>query len=136
MRDDVGLLNEQAFPVGYGEENDLCMRAIDAGWHHLVDPGVFVQHARSASFGSRREELAKVGAQQPESRHPTYPAAGGAMPQLPEVVLARSRIARRFRAQIGRASCRERVCQYVYVSVAAVVLQKKKTKEYYDAKRK
>src|SRR3546814_18379056 len=79
MLEDVGLFDEQAFPVGYGEENDLCMRAIDAGWHHLVDPGVFVQHARSASFGSRREELAKVGAQPLESRHPTYPAAAGAM---------------------------------------------------------
>src|SRR3546814_15105393 len=29
--------------------------------------------------------------------------------------------------QIGRASCRERVCQYVYISVVAVSLQKKKT---------
>src|SRR3546814_18871051 len=27
--------------------------------------------------------------------------------------------------QIGRASCRERVCQYVYISVAAVSLKKK-----------
>src|SRR3546814_18749138 len=74
------------------------MRAIDAGWHHLVDPGVFVQHARSASFGSRREELAKVGAQQLVSRHPTSPAAAGALPQLPEFVLARDRIARTFLA--------------------------------------
>src|SRR3546814_16309874 len=39
MLEDVGLFDEQAFPVGYGEENDLCMRAIDAGWHHLVDQG-------------------------------------------------------------------------------------------------
>src|SRR3546814_16463671 len=29
-------------------------------------------------------------------------------------------------AQIGRASCRERVCQYVVISVVAVSLQKKK----------
>src|SRR3546814_16339621 len=28
--------------------------------------------------------------------------------------------------QIGRASCRERVCQYVYISVVAVSLKKKK----------
>src|SRR3546814_13153269 len=28
--------------------------------------------------------------------------------------------------EIGRASCRERVCQYVYISVVAVSLQKKK----------
>src|SRR3546814_11050148 len=30
--------------------------------------------------------------------------------------------------QIGRASCRERVCQYVYISVVAVSLKKEKTK--------
>src|SRR3546814_20317173 len=29
--------------------------------------------------------------------------------------------------QIGRASCRERVCQYVYISVVAVSLKKKHT---------
>src|SRR3546814_4104547 len=32
-----------------------------------------------------------------------------------------------FRDDIGRASCRERVCQYVYISVVAVSLKKKKT---------
>src|SRR3546814_16480897 len=31
--------------------------------------------------------------------------------------------------QIGRAPCRERVCQYVYVSWAAVYLKKKKNTE-------
>src|SRR3546814_11924492 len=30
--------------------------------------------------------------------------------------------------EIGRASCRERVCQYVYISVFAVSLKKKKQK--------
>src|SRR3546814_13196255 len=34
----------------------------------------------------------------------------------------------RHRLQIGRASCRERVCQYVYISVVAVPLQKKSKK--------
>src|SRR3546814_19954346 len=29
-------------------------------------------------------------------------------------------------AEIGRASCRERVCQYVYISVVAVSLKKKR----------
>src|SRR3546814_1512630 len=29
--------------------------------------------------------------------------------------------------EIGRASCRERVCQYVYISVVAVSLKKKKS---------
>src|SRR3546814_14826488 len=31
--------------------------------------------------------------------------------------------------QIGRASCRERVCQYVWISVVAVSLKKKKKKK-------
>src|SRR3546814_14980555 len=30
------------------------------------------------------------------------------------------------RLEIGRASCRERVCQYVYISLVAVSLKKKK----------
>src|SRR3546814_18373326 len=32
----------------------------------------------------------------------------------------------RLRPEIGRASCRERVCQYVWISVVAVSLKKKK----------
>src|SRR3546814_13938418 len=41
-----------------------------------------------------------------------------------------TRPARRVRSgQIGRASCRERVCQYVWISVVAVSLKKKKKQE-------
>src|SRR3546814_4603310 len=32
-----------------------------------------------------------------------------------------------FRVEIGRASCRERVCQYVSITVVAVSIKKKKT---------
>src|SRR3546814_14206044 len=38
------------------------------------------------------------------------------------------------RREIGRASCRERVCQYVSISVVAVSLQKKKDKAYREIK--
>src|SRR3546814_20150805 len=34
------------------------------------------------------------------------------------------------RLPIGRASCRERVCQYVYISVVAASIQKKHTTKY------
>src|SRR3546814_21046745 len=34
----------------------------------------------------------------------------------------------RLQIEIGRASCRERGCQYVYISVVAVLLKKKDTK--------
>src|SRR3546814_14224797 len=32
--------------------------------------------------------------------------------------------------EIGRASCRERVCQYVWISVVAVSVKKKKNQQY------
>src|SRR3546814_14200475 len=44
-------------------------------------------------------------------------------------LLAESEIADPPHAQIGRASCRERVCQYVYISVVAVALKKKKKRK-------
>src|SRR3546814_12541645 len=36
------------------------------------------------------------------------------------------------RPEIGRASCRERVCQYVYISVVAVPLKHKQSKTHID----
>src|SRR3712207_8814600 len=35
--DAVGMLDEEAFPRGYGEENDFCMRATRDGWINLVE---------------------------------------------------------------------------------------------------
>src|SRR3546814_15421747 len=47
------------------------------------------------------------------------------VPGLPEIGGAAIAPAPCARVQIGRASCRERVCQYGYISVVAVSLQKK-----------
>src|SRR3546814_12675140 len=49
-----------------------------------------------------------------------------ALPNLPEHVAIRKL------EQIGRESCRERVCKYVEISVVAVALKKKKRKEKLD----
>lgn len=98
MLDEVGGFDEQAFLLGYGEENNLCMRALAAGWHHLVAPRVFVCHARSASFGERREELARIGAERLQALHPDYPAAIAGLADLRGFVLARYYIARKRRA--------------------------------------
>src|SRR5690606_34644463 len=45
---EIGAFDVEAFPRGYGEENDFCMRAMDAGWANLVAAGVYVAHIRSA----------------------------------------------------------------------------------------
>ncbi len=59
---DLGGLNEEAFPMGYGEENDLCLRAGKEGHKLAVADDCYVYHSKSASFGqARRAELAKAG---------------------------------------------------------------------------
>lgn len=62
--DTIGLLDEQSFPMGYGEENDLCMRVSDAGYQLAIADNCYVFHAKSKSFGSERKtELSQAGHQ-------------------------------------------------------------------------
>jgi GT2 family glycosyltransferase len=69
--EEIGGLNEKAFPAGYGEENDLCVRAAKAGHRLRVADHVYVYHSKSASFGSaRRAELAKAGNVALKQLHP------------------------------------------------------------------
>lgn len=71
MLDEIGLLDEVAFPVGYGEENDMCARAVKAGYKLLVADDTYVFHAKSKSFGhERRKELAKQGSSALKKKHP------------------------------------------------------------------
>lgn len=56
----IGLFDEAAFPYGYGEENDYCIRAIDAGFDLRIAVNAYVYHAKTKSFGvERRTELIK-----------------------------------------------------------------------------
>jgi GT2 family glycosyltransferase len=67
----LGYLDEVAFPVGYGEENDLCLRALKAGHQLAIADHVYVYHVKSASFGSeRRDELSRQGMEQLRRKHP------------------------------------------------------------------
>jgi GT2 family glycosyltransferase len=77
--DAVGVLDADAFPFGYGEENDLCQRAERAGWQHAIAGDVLVRHARSASFGhERRAALGQQGMAVLRARYPDYEAKVGA----------------------------------------------------------
>lgn len=55
--DAIGYLDEESFPRGYGEENDYCARAADAGFQLAVADQVYVYHAVSRSFGTQRREV-------------------------------------------------------------------------------
>lgn len=46
----VGLLDEQAFPRGYGEEDDYSIRCLHAGLHNFIADDCYVYHSKSRSF--------------------------------------------------------------------------------------
>lgn len=71
----IGPFDQEAFPRGYGEENDFCMRASKAGFFHLIDDTSFVFHHRSASFGAEKQALVTHARGVLTSRWPDYKPA-------------------------------------------------------------
>ena len=53
----IGPFDAERFGRGYGEENDFCMRAADAGWRNVLAGDVFVYHEGAVSFSGERLEL-------------------------------------------------------------------------------
>lgn len=75
----IGVMDADAFPAGYGEENDFCQRAIQAGYRNIIAGNVLVRHERSASFGdARRVALGVHGMAVLRQRYPRYEADVGA----------------------------------------------------------
>lgn len=70
--DETGLFDQEAFPRGYGEENDFCMRAMRKGWRHIIDDRTYVYHERGRSFGTEKQELMQQGAEIINERYPEY----------------------------------------------------------------
>lgn len=66
----VGGFDEHHFPVGYGEENDVCLRLAAAGHELRVVDDLYVFHAKSRSFGDRRRGLTKAGIAALKEKHP------------------------------------------------------------------
>ena len=64
--------DEEAFPRGYGEENDFSLRATELGMVNLLAPHVLVKHAKGTSFGAEREQLMTEGRRAVDERHPSY----------------------------------------------------------------
>jgi GT2 family glycosyltransferase/glycosyltransferase involved in cell wall biosynthesis len=55
--DKVGLFDAERFGLGYGEENDFCLRASRLGWRHRLACDLFVYHKGSVSFGAKAQRL-------------------------------------------------------------------------------
>lgn len=70
--DQVGFMDEENFPIGYGEENDYCIRTTDAGYDLAIADDVYIFHAKSKSFGhERRKLLSEEGTQSIKRKHTT-----------------------------------------------------------------
>lgn len=69
---ELGTFDVEAFPRGYGEENDFCMKARRNGWFHVVDDCSYVFHSRAKSFGEEKGELLTAGRQKLDQRYPEY----------------------------------------------------------------
>lgn len=68
--DAIGYMDEINFPIGYGEENDYCIRAADAGFELAIADDVYVFHAKSKSFGhDRRKVLSAQGTENLRRKH-------------------------------------------------------------------
>jgi GT2 family glycosyltransferase len=61
-----------AFGAGYGEENDFCLRAAQAGWRNVLADDAFVVHAGGRSFEGRKADLGTKNLALIAARHPHY----------------------------------------------------------------
>lgn len=80
--DRVGLYDEDAFPTGYGEETDLCLRARQAGFRLTLADDCFVYHHKSVTFGqAERMRLSRQGGLEMTNKH-----AGVIVPALERIM--------------------------------------------------
>jgi len=72
--DQIGYLNAEKFGRGYGEENDLCQRALKAGWLNILSPNMYAFHEGGVSFSSDKQALVDNAVRVIDSLHPNYHA--------------------------------------------------------------
>lgn len=68
----VGLFDTENFGKGYGEENDFCQRAAEAGWRNLHLLDTFVLHTGGVSFGDSKSPRERAAMETLRRLHPNY----------------------------------------------------------------
>jgi O-antigen biosynthesis protein len=108
--DRIGSFDAEAFPRGYGEENDFCMRAARDGWTHVIDDATLIYHVRSASFGDARKDLLRAGRAVLDGRYPDYTGLVRRFEKNVELQRVRDRIGRALAAShASRAAVKPRI---------------------------
>ena len=72
--DDTGYFDADTFGMGYGEENDFCMRARERGWRNVLAADCFVYHAGGVSFSDSKQALISRAMGILDERYPRYHA--------------------------------------------------------------
>ena len=72
LLDSIGLFDADTFGLGYGEENDFCMRAMKAGYRNVLCDDTFVAHVGSQSFTAQTQALKERNSQLLFAKHPEY----------------------------------------------------------------
>lgn len=70
--DELGHFDQASFGLGYGEESEFCMRALRAGWLHVLDDATFIYHAGQRSFGRTRRPRVAAAHRTMRRLHPQY----------------------------------------------------------------
>jgi len=68
----IGLFDEATFGLGYGEENDFCQRAEQAGLRNVLCDDTYVVHHGGASFGPLGLKPDEESMQRLLAKHPDY----------------------------------------------------------------
>jgi glycosyltransferase involved in cell wall biosynthesis/GT2 family glycosyltransferase len=95
LLDDIGYFDAARFGLGYGEENDFCLRALERGWLHVADDATFIYHAGHGSFGKSRTRQQRRARAALSRRHPRYVATIAEFMRRDPLADVRARIAPR-----------------------------------------
>ena len=70
--EETGYFDERHFGIGYGEENDFCMRATKKGWRHRLCADTFVFHKGGVSFDAVKDQRIEKAMSVMSQLHPDY----------------------------------------------------------------
>lgn len=69
---EIGYFDEINFGKGYGEENEFCRRAVNAGYINVICDNCFIEHKGSMSFKKEKEDLINNNLKRLNDLHPNY----------------------------------------------------------------
>ena len=72
LLNEIGFFDEKLFPIGYGEENDFCIRANQKGWKNTIDDSTMIFHKRSSSFKEKKIQLTKLSKDIINKKYPNF----------------------------------------------------------------